>query len=150
MADEKDDPTSGQRLQLKWLDNNNLGKATRSRKNEDRVASKMGGRRLPGSGGKYWSKYDTGEGVGFGMATDDGDLATPEFLVEHKRTDNKSMSIKREWLDKVSEGAARVGKDPALVITFERPAKPGSPAEDWILMPLDVARRVLGYKDDDE
>ena len=149
MADEKDDPTSG-RLQLKWLENNNLGKATRSRKNEDRVAAKMGGRRLPGSGGKYWSKYDTGEGVGFGMATDDGDLATPEFLVEHKRTDNKSMSIKRDWLDKVKEGATRVGKDPALVITFERPAKPGSPAEDWILMPLEVARRVLGYKDDDE
>lgn len=149
MADEKDDPTSG-RLQLKWLENNNLGKATRSRKNEDRIASKMGGRRLPGSGGKYWSKYDTGEGVGFGMATDDGDLATPEFLVEHKRTDNKSISIKREWLDKVRDGATRVGKDPALVITFERPAKPGSPAEDWIVMPLEVARRVLGYDDGED
>jgi hypothetical protein len=98
----------------------------------------------------YWSKYDTGRGVGHGAATDDGDLSTPEFLVEHKRTDNKSMSIKRDWLDKVREGASRVGKDPALVITFERPAKPGCPPEDWIILPLEVARRVLGYTDDDD
>ena len=67
MADEKDDQIDGKRLQLKWLENNNQGRAIRSRKQETRVAGKLGGSRLPRSGGKYWSKYDTGKGVGFGI-----------------------------------------------------------------------------------
>ena len=142
MADEKDDPTDGKRLTLKWLDNPNHERARRSTKQENRIAKKLGGRRLPRSGGKYWSKYD--------KSTDDGDLSTPEFHVEHKRTDKKSMSVKREWLEKVKEGARKFGKDPALVITFQEPNKPYSEDEDWILLPLEVVRRVLGYKDDED
>ena len=146
MTDKKDDETSTGRLKLKWLEEPNHERARRSRYQETRVADKLGGRRLPNSGAKFWSKRSKV----FSGSTDDGDLATPEFHVEHKRTDNKSMSIKRDWLDKVSEGANRVGKAPALVITFERPAKPNSPPEDWLVIPLEVARRILGYTDDDE
>lgn len=142
MADEKNESTDGKRLTLKWLENPNHDRAKRSRKQEDRIANKLGGRRLPRSGGRHWSKYD--------KTTDDGDIATPDLHVEHKRTDKKSISVKREWLEKVREGAAKFGKHPALVITFEDPSKPYSQPEDWIMVPLDVARQVFGYDDDDE
>lgn len=140
MTTKKPDQTGGSLRPLKWLEEPNNDRARRSRKQEDRIAKKLGGRRLRRSGGSRWSKYD--------QSTDDGDVATPEFHVEHKRTDNKSMSIKKEWLEKVREGAKKFGKDPALVITFEEPTKPSVPPEDWILIPLDVARRVLGYSDE--
>lgn len=143
MATKNDDPTPGSQKTLrplKWLEEPNNDRARRSRKQEDRIAKKLGGRRLRRSGGSQWSKYD--------RSTDDGDITTPVFHVEHKRTDNKSMGVKKEWLDKVREGARKFGKDPALVITFEEPSKPSVPPEDWILIPLDVARRVLGYTDE--
>jgi len=140
-ADTKsDEETGGKRLKLKWLENPNQERARRSNKQERRVASELGGRRIRNSGGARWSKHDSG--------TDDGDVATPEFHIEHKRTDNKSMSIKREWLDKVKEGARKFGKDPAVVLTFEDPHKPFEKPEDWIMMPISVAQRVLGYEDD--
>lgn len=67
--------------------------------------------------------------------------------VEHKRTECKSLSLKRAWLDKVSQGAKRADKDPAVVITFE---EDGHPSEDWILIPLSVAQRVLGLTTEEE
>lgn len=75
-------------------------------------------------------------------------MSTPDLHVEHKRTDKKSMSIKREWLDKVKEGARKFGKIPALALTFENPAKPQSPPEDWILLPMSAVQRMLGLKGD--
>jgi hypothetical protein len=149
VSTKSDDETNGsnsppegrKRLGLKWLENPNYERARRSRKQEDRIAIKLGGHRRPRSGGMQWSKHD--------KTTEDGDLTTPEFQVEHKRTDKKSISIKREYLDKVTEGARKFGKDPAVVITFQEPGKPSSPDEDWILVPLEVARRILGYTDDE-
>jgi hypothetical protein len=138
---ENDGGTGGKRLKLKWLENENHERARRSNKQERRVASKLGGRRIRNSGGARWSKHDG--------STDGGDVATPEFHVEQKTTKKASMSLKREWLGKVREGARKFGKDPAVVITFDDPNKPYDPPEDWILVPIDVARRVLGYQDED-
>ena len=121
----------------KWLtdDHGNHDRARRSRKHEQRIATAMGGRRIARSGGKAWSRWD--------KTTDQGDIKTPIFHLEHKRTDKDSMSVKKEWLDKVSDGAQRVGKDPGVVITFEDPVK--GKVEDWVLVPLAVAKRRMGY-----
>jgi Holliday junction resolvase len=149
VSTKKDDETDGsssppeerKRLGLKWLENPNYERARRSNKQERKIATKLGGIRRPQSGGKRWSKYDS--------TTEDGDMTTPEFQVEHKRTDKKSISIKREYLDKVKIGARKFGKDPAVAITFQDPQKPYAEDEDWIMVPLEVARRILGYTDDD-
>lgn len=137
---ENGDGTGGKRLKLKYLENPNHDRARRSNKQERRVASRLGGRRIRNSGGARWSRHD--------YSTDDGDVATPEFHVEQKSTQKKSISVKREWLDKVREGARKFGKDPALVLTFDDPNKPAQPPEDWICVPLEVAQRVLGYEED--
>ena len=132
MADE---PKRGE---PQWLNDphGNRDRARRSMKHEDRIAGKFpGGRRYPRSGGQSWSKRDHKTTMG-------GDVGTPNLHIEHKRTDKASMSLKLEWLEKVVEGAKRQMKDPALVITFEQP---GRPPEDWIMVPLAVALRRLGY-----
>jgi hypothetical protein len=123
----------------KWLtdEHGNNERAKRSRVHETRVAKAFGGRRIAQSGSKRWSKWD--------KTTDQGDISTPIFHLEHKRTDNASMSLKKEWLDKVSDGAKRVGKDPGIVLTFEDPVK--RKIEDWVLVPLAVAQRRLGFGD---
>jgi len=120
---------------LNWLENPNYDRARRSRKHEDRVAEELGGRRLRRSGGSHWSSSD--------KTTEDGDVGTPDFHVEAKRTDRKSIALKKEWFDKVKEGARKFGKDPAVVITFENPSKPSVPPDDWICIPLVVFKRLL-------
>lgn len=117
--------------QLKWLDPNH-DKYKRSKKHEDRLGKRLGGKRIPRSGGLAWSRWD--------KTTANGDVSIPDFHLEHKRTDAKSMSLQQEWLSKVSEGARRTGKDPGVVITFERT---GKAPEDWALIPLDVFERLL-------
>lgn len=136
--DEEDKP----KQKLPWLNNPNKTRMKKSIKQETRIAKELGGRRLPRSGGTRWSKNE--------RTTDDGDVSTPEFHVEHKRTEKKSISLKREWLEKVREGSRKFAKDPAVVITFQDPAKPYNKPEDWILIPLETAKRILGYEDDDE
>lgn len=134
MSNEDDVPPPGP----KWLldGSGNRDRAKRSNKAERRVASSLGGRRIARSGAKQWSSGDY-------KTTDRGDIRTPLLHVEHKRTDRESMSVKKEWLDKVSKGAARVDKTPALVLTFEERGKPPS---DWILLPLEVAAKKLGVE----
>lgn len=62
--------------------------------------------------------------------------------VEHKRVEPKTKSIRipREWLSKVSEGARRRLKVPAIVVTFEDAQ--GYEA-DWLMVPLDTAKRLM-------
>jgi hypothetical protein len=127
---------------LDWLFNDNQQRTRKSRKQEDRVAGRLGGRRLRRSGGSQWSRDD--------KTTDDGDIGTPEFHIEQKSTEKASMSIKRSWLDKVREGARKFGKDPAVVISFVEPNKPAAQPEDWICIPVEVAQRILGYDDDED
>ncbi len=119
------------RPQLKYLESNH-DRYKRSKKHEDRLGKRLGGRRLPRSGGLPWSKWD--------KTTAGGDISAPDFHFEHKRTDCGSISIPKAWLAKVSEGARRVIKDPGIIITFE---KKGSPLEEWALVPLEVLERLM-------
>jgi len=106
----------------------------KSLREERKIAKKLGGRTYRGSGNLPWSKHDS--------ATARGDISTIDLHIEHKRIEpsTKSLSVKREWLEKVTSGARRVSKVPSLVLHYEG-AK--GYAEDWLMMPLDVAQRLL-------
>jgi hypothetical protein len=118
--------------------NPNYGRYKRSKKHEDRIGSALGGKRLPRSGGLLWSRLESAGGKTAG-----GDVKTPDYLIEHKRTVKDSISIKREWLDKVREGANSCLRDPALVVTFEVEGST-EPPEDWVMVPIAVFRRLTG------
>lgn len=110
--------------------------ARRSRKHEERLAGKLGGRRVRRSGGMPYSKtYRVPEGH---------DLGIRLFKGEHKfvRPGTKSITIKREWLVKLLELTKRMPQEAALLITFEKMMV----HEDWVLMPLEVVKRRLGVE----
>lgn len=116
------------------LSNKTAGR--RSKKHEDRLAEVMGGLRLPRSGGLSPSKWTQRHTAG-------GDISTKEFLIEHKATSRQSLGLKKVWLEKVSEGAKRVMKHPALVVTFDQDQP--SP-QDWVLIPMSVFEKLRGRK----
>jgi hypothetical protein len=128
------------KLRMKWLEPNS-DRAARSNRNERRLAERLGGKRVPRSGGKLWSSR-AGGSTGTGM-TQGGDVTTIDFFIENKRTELKSMSIKREWLTQITEAAARVGKKPALIMTFEDKRKD---PEDWVAIPMAEFERLRGSK----
>jgi len=104
----------------------------RSRRHEQRLAG-TSGKRIKRSGAARWSKHD--------KTTDQGDISTPEFHIEHKFTDKKSIGLKKEWLDRVRDGAQRVAKDPMLIVTFDSNA--GRTSEDYAVVPMEVFERLL-------
>ncbi len=110
----------------------NYNRVKKSKKHENRIASAIGGHRLPRSGGMSPSKWAKG-------VTADGDISSKDFLVEHKSTENASISLKLEWLNKVSEGANRSNKDPMVVITFAQGLRQ---TDDWVLLPSSVFERL--------
>jgi hypothetical protein len=49
-----------------------------------------------------------------------GDVAMENnYLVEAKRTDAKSMSVKEEWLKKIYNDAVTINKEPGIELEFE-------------------------------
>ena len=118
----------------KWLeDGGDRGARTRrSKKSEEKLAARLGGRRLPGSGNKPWSNHD--------KTTAQGDVGVPGFHLEHKETEGESIGLKREWLHKVESGALRTMKDPGLVMKFVRPV--GEEDEEYVFLPLEVFERL--------
>ena len=135
------DEDGRKRTRAKWLDD----RVTRSREtkiHENRIASKLGGRRTPRSGATAWSPHI--------KMTEGGDIDTPELFVEHKRTEHASISVKLAWLEQITEAAGLRGKVPAVVLTFTggqiRLDKPVSDrcSRDWAVLPLEVVRQRLG------
>ena len=107
-------------------------KAVRStpveRSNRDRAslqekvsASRYGGRVKPGSGSSALSK---------------GDVQTRAFLIEMKQTIHGSISVKGEWLEKITNEARGEGRLPALEIKL----KVSDPLceSEWVLVPSSV------------
>lgn len=97
----------------------NIGDA--GRKSEKRLAVHVGARLTPASGAVDGHKSD---------------MYTPEYRLEAKSTQNASMSIKLEWLVKITEEALNTNKVPALTVSFTdgvgRPRRFG----DWVMIPL--------------
>ena len=120
----------------KWLEPN-TDRKRRSNKNERRLASKLnGGKRIKQSGGALWSPRERGSGT---RTTEGGDVKTRDFHLENKRTDKKSMSVQREWLDDVKAAARRVMKEPGVILTFETKFQE---SEDWVMVPIAVFERL--------
>lgn len=66
-----------------------------------------------------------------------GDFRTDNYLFEAKSTTDTSISIKLEWLAKISFEAVSVGKAPCLVVSFVDPQgrpRPGFNTE-WVMLP---------------
>jgi len=102
---------------------------------ENRVARVLSGRRQPGSGSSPYAKGDVIQKSSEGHSLS-------KFLVECKQTKHKSLSVKGEWLSKISREAMAAGKEPAL--QFEIKGIEDTFAErDWIAIPLSVFKRLL-------
>lgn len=75
------------------------------KEHERRVSEAINGKRQPGSGAFNEAK---------------GDVSSDTYLVECKRTVNQSLSIKAEWLVKITREAFAEHKIPAFSFEFDR------------------------------
>ena len=112
----------------------------KSNRTEKRFAARIGAKLQPRSGGLAWGKGDA--------TTAGGDFTSNTLHVEHKRAEpqTKSIGIQRKWLRQVTEGAKRRNRMPAMGLTFEDPE---GHAEDWLMIPLEFAERLLALLEDD-
>jgi hypothetical protein len=137
-----DDEQPVRRVSPKWLreDGDPGARVKKSRKHETRIAKAFGGKRLPASGAKRYSRWTPTS------VTAGGDVGTPSLHIEHKYVEPTTMSVgvKREWLEKVTAGAGRALKTPAMVLTFEKAV---GFEQDWLLIPVSTARRLMGIED---
>ncbi len=93
-------------------------KHKKSKKQELRLANELRGERQKGSGSQAFHK---------------GDVKTTELLVESKRTEKDSLSVKKAWLIKISREAVGYNKIPALSLEFD--TMPDMVAKDWVAIP---------------
>lgn len=94
---------------------------------EKKLQKKMGGKLTPGSRG--------------------GDLVYNQYvLVENKSTDKKSISLKKDYLDKIDRIAFEGGKHPVLVVGFEATSKNYGERE-WAVVPLNFLIELLEKHD---
>lgn len=145
MTDEPPSDEPERKVRPKWMDPN-YDRYKRSKKHEQRLASKFGGKRLPQSGAKRLSKYAIRAQTSLSerpeTITLNGDLSIGDFWVEHKRTETETMSIKKDWWLKVCDGARAAGQEPALFVTFEQRSSPSSKPIDLVVVPIDVFERM--------
>lgn len=68
-------------------------------------------------------------------------MVAEDVLIEHKfaAPQTGSIGVQRAWLSKVTEGARRKSKVPAMVLTFEAPE---GHEKDWVLIPLSLWLRT--------
>ncbi len=65
-----------------------------------------------------------------------GDFEVRDFLVENKTTEHRSISLKYNWLRKISKEALAENKEPALAIQFvDRDGYPIAQDAAWIMIP---------------
>lgn len=74
-----------------------------SRKHEDRLAKKLGGKRTAASGA-FWNRK--------------GDVRTTDWLVEHKWTGKASFSVKAAVLEKIVNEAILDSRMPVLGVSL--------------------------------
>lgn len=82
-----------------------------SRKHENRIAKKIGGKRTAASGA-YWSRK--------------GDVRSDDLLIEHKYTGKKQTTIKSDVLKKIMREAILDGRIPVLGIHLD--------GEDYVVL----------------
>jgi len=97
------------------------------KKQERRVAKKVGGKVQPGSGSKDFAK---------------GDIKEESFLVECKFTEKQSIRVELKWLKKISREAMAEGKIPALSVEIQHDDH--LTAQDWTMIPTEALKELLG------
>jgi Holliday junction resolvase len=97
----------------------------RATQQEKVAAKRYGGRTKPGSGSSPLSK---------------GDVQTRAFLMEMKGTIHQSLSIKAEWLEKITQEASYEGRYPALEIKL--PIQEPLVEDTWVLVPASVFQEL--------
>lgn len=114
-----------------------------SRKQENRVARRLGGKVQPGSGnGRIPTRAVRTTALRTGRK---GDVHAELLLTECKTTDKASISIKQSHLIKISGEAHLAMKSPAMCFTF--PVMPEGVETDWLLVPLGVWEKLHGRPD---
>ena len=82
-----------------------------SRKHENRIAKRIGGKRTAASGA-FWSRK--------------GDVRSEDLLIEHKYTGKKQTTIKSDVLKKIMREAILDGRTPVLGIHLD--------GEDYVIL----------------
>jgi len=101
---------------------------------ENRLAARLGGKRVRGSGASMYSKGDVRDVPG-------GDIG---FLVECKQTIHASLSVKWEWLRKITAEANAVQAEPALAIEIKGGKEDPLVDRDWVMIPARVFEKLKG------
>lgn len=107
---------------------------------ENRIADRLGGKRVRGSGASRYSKADVRD---VSLVGEDGDV---EFLVECKQTMHASMSVTWKWLLKISAEANAVQREPVLAIEIKGGERDPNCERDWAVIPMRVLEKLVGKK----
>jgi len=110
------------------------------RDSEKKTARNFGGRVQPGSGASMYAKGDVKE-------HSDAAHALDAFLLECKSTQGESISIRLEYLSKITEEAIGAGLQPALVVEFIGAG--GLTERRWVMTPESVFLRMREENDRD-
>jgi len=97
-------------------------------KAEKLSAKKVDGRLTPASGAMESAK---------------GDFEAGEFLVENKCTNSGTLSLKLEWLTKISRESSSLGKTPALAFQFVDSTGRPRTSGDWVAIPAWLWREMV-------
>lgn len=105
--------------------NGKIGKA--GRQSEKSVAKKLGGSLTPASG----------------AGQSKGDIQLGDFMLECKSTKTDTLSIRRDWLQKVFREALSAGKTPALSLAFTDDTGKSKQHSEWVCVPLSVFKELV-------
>jgi hypothetical protein len=119
----QDEPAAPERLQRRSSGRQRAGWEAQ----EERTAKLTGGERVAGSGCSTRRKKK-------------GDVTTRLFRVEDKTTEGSSLSVKREWLEKIAGEAVDNRQLPALTFGFD---DNGSGREDWMAFQATTAAKLI-------
>lgn len=102
-----------------------------SGKQEKAVSKAIGGKQTKNSGATLWQK---------------GDIILDNWLIEckSKMTESDSISIKKEWLDKLKQEACFMGKEyEALIFNF------GPNEKNYAIIDMSLFQTLLNYVERD-
>lgn len=111
-----------------FTDRQSRGTHKHGQKSERKTAKRLGGTTRPGSGSVDGAK---------------GDILLSDYLVENKCTEHKSISLKLEWLNKISVEAREEGKSPALSIQFVDKQGNSKKRGRWVLITEDDFKEMI-------
>lgn len=98
------------------------------RQQEEQIADDIGGQRHLGSGA---------------FANKKSDVSNERYQIEAKQTQNASLSLKQEWLIKISKEAMGKSKVPLMHLRFLN-RKDVICEDDWVVMPYREFKRLVG------